>query len=383
MLKKNVNIVLTASLVGLLLAAGCGDRQKYGKYTEEQMQQIQFANKYDLPPASGDSMVLGVFSETITSDEILGVTRRFLEPAAEKMPKTNFTQTARPYVREAVKGKVTDILLYQEARKTVADKIDEMLDQAVDTEISKFVASYGNNYALAEEKIKAMGMDWRTFREYQKKLILTRSYLSSQLKSEKRYSQQQLKAFYDEHKEELFCSDAQVAFSVIEIHPDELDSGQVQDGESLQAAAHRIGQELIERLEGDADFSELAKVYHGGLAAGGGKVLPVIPGTQALPEPYNTLELQAVQQMQPGEIEGPITIDGNVFIVRLDLYDVGGCKKIHEVQDQIVQHLDFQHQQKLYEDLVDKLVQKTDLVGLDEFTEFCVRQAYDRWGQSS
>jgi len=370
------------SLAVMLLAAGCGQREKYGKYTEEQMQQIQFANKYDLPPASGDSMVLGVFSETITSDEILGATQRFLGPVAERMGRTDFVPQARPYVREAVKGKITDILLYQEARKTLPDNIDDMLDNAVETEISKFVASYGNNYALAEEKIKELGMDWRTFREYQQKLILTQSYLSTQLKNEKRFSQQQLQAYYDEHKEELFCSDGQVAFSVIEIHPDKLDSDQVQDGESSQAAAERIGNELVERLERGGDFSELAKAYHGTLAAIGGKVLPVVPGTNALPEPYNALELRAVQ-MQPEGIDGPIMIDGNVFIVRLDSYDAGGCKKMHEVQDQIVQHLDFQQRQKLYNELVDNLAQKTDLVGLDEFTEFCVRQAYARWGQSS
>lgn len=375
---KMVSLSLAALV---LIAAGCSDRQKYGKFTEEQMQQIQFANKYDLPPASGNSMVLGVFSETITSDEILGATERFLQPAAGSMSRAQFTEQARPYIREAIKGKITDILLYQEARKTSSDKIDDMLDKAVDTEISKFVASYGNNYALAESKIKEMGFDWRTFREYQKKLILTQSYLSSQLKSEMRFSQQQLLDFYEENKEKYFCTDSQLAFSVIEIHPEELDTARVQDGETLKAAAERTGRELIEQLQGGADFSALAKAYQGSLAAAGGRILPpIIPGTNTLPEPYNTLEQKAIQ-MQLGQIAGPITIGGNVFILQLDTYEVGGCKPLHEVQNLIEQQLTFEYQEKLYRELVEKLVMKTDLAQLDQFTEFCLRQAYNKWGQ--
>ncbi len=378
-MKKTIVTVSLAAV--LLLGAGCGNRKKYGKYTEEQMQQIGFANKYDLPAPSGSSMVLGIHSETLTSDEILAITEITLQPAAGQMPEAEFTAQAKPFVRDVIRGKVTDILLYQQARKTAPETIDDMLDKAVDSEINRFVASYGNNYALAESKIKEMGMDWRSFKEYQKKMIMTQSYISSTIKEEKRFSHQQLRDFYDQNKDEVFCRKGEVGFSLIAIWPEELTPEQVAEGETLQSAAERIADGLVKELENGSDFEELAKHYHGDLAAIGGKVLPMEPGTNAMPEPYNSLETHAVQ-MQPDQIKGPIEIDAHLFILKLDTLVVADCKSFEEVQQLIKQQLLFQYNQQQYKELVDKLVRNTDLAEMERFTEFCVNQAYKRWGQS-
>ena len=201
LIRKGLCLVLLAAV---LLCVGCGGKRKYGKYTEEQMQQIGLANKYDLPAPSGNSMVLGVHSETISSDEILAITEQTLKPAAGQMDKAAFNTQARPFVRDIIRGKITDILLYQQARRTAPDTIDDMLEKAVDSEVNRFVASYGNNYALAESKIKEMGMDWRSFKEYQKKMIMTQSYISSTLKDEKRFSQQELRDYYEQNKDKVF-----------------------------------------------------------------------------------------------------------------------------------------------------------------------------------
>ena len=379
LVKKSMFMVSLAAV--LLLCIGCGSRKKYGKYTEEQMQQIGLANKYDLPAPSGNSMVLGIHSETITSDEILAITEKTLQPAAGQMAAADFSAQARPFVREVIRGKVTDILLYQQARKTAPDTIDDMLDKAVDSEINRFVASYGNNYALAESKIKEMGMDWRSFKEYQKKMIMTQSYISSTIKDEKRFSQRQLRDYYDQNKDEVFCREGEVGFSLIAIWPEELTLEQVAEGETLQSAAKRIAGELINEIKGGADFAELAKQYHGDLAAIGGKVLPIEPGTNAMPEPYNSLEAHAVQ-MQLAQIEGPIEIDGHLFVLKLDTLVVADCKSFDEVQYLIEQQLLFQYNQQQHSELVNKLVMNTDLAELDRFTEFCVNQAYKRWGRS-
>jgi len=280
-----------------------------------------------------------------------------------------------------IRGKITDILLYQQARRTAPDTIDDMLEKAVDSEITRFVASYDNNYALAERKIKEMGMDWRSFKTYQKKLIMTQSYLSSQLKDKKRFSQRQLRDYYDQNKDEVFCRKGEVGFSLIAIWPEQLTVGQVAEGETLQSAAKRIASELVKDLENGADFAELAKQYHGDLAAIGGKVLPVEPGANAMPEPYNSLEAHAFQ-MQPTQIEGPIEIDGHLFVLKLDTLQAADCKSFEEVQQLIEQQLLFQHNQQQYKELVNKLVMNTDLAEMDRFTEFCVNQAYRRWGQS-
>ncbi|MHC5101664.1 MAG: peptidylprolyl isomerase, partial [Planctomycetota bacterium] len=267
MLTKKGLCLATVLLAVVLLCIGCNRRNKYGKYTEEEMRQIGLAQKYNLPAPSGNSMVLGIHSETISSGEILDISQKTLQPAAGQMAEAEFTAQARPFVRDIVRGKVTDILLYQQARKTAPDTIDDMLDKAVDSEVTRFVASYDNNYALAESKIKEMGMDWRSFKEYQKKMIMTQSYLSSTIKDEKRFSQRQLRDYYAQNKDEVFCREGEVGFSLIAIWPEELTVEQVAEGETLQAAAERIADEVVTELENGSDFAELAKQYHGDLAA--------------------------------------------------------------------------------------------------------------------
>ena len=379
LIKKGLCLVLLATAV--LLCVGCGGKRKYGKYTEEQMQQIGLANKYDLPAPSGNSMVLGVHSETISSDEILAITEQTLKPAAGQMDKAAFNTQARPFVRDIIRGKITDILLYQQARRTAPDTIDDMLEKAVDSEVNRFVTSYGNNYALAESKIKEMGMDWRSFKDYQKRMIMTQSYLSSTLKDKKRFSQQELRDYYAQNKDEVFCKKGAVGFSLIAIWPEEIAAEQVAEGETLLSAAKRIADELVETIENGADFAELAKQYHGDLAVIGGKVLPVEPGTNAMPEPYNSLEATATG-MQPGQIKGPIEIDRHLFILKLDTLVVADCKSFEEVQQLIEQQLLFQYNQQQYTELVNKLVMNSDLAEMDRFTEFCVNLAYRRWSQS-
>ena len=380
LLKKSLCTAALAAAV--LLCAGCGGRKKYGKYTEEQMQQIGLANKYDLPAPSGDSMVLGVHSETISSDEILTITEPTLKPAAGQMDQAAFVAQARPFVRDIIRGKITDILLYQQARRTAPDTIDDMLEKAVDSEVNRFVASYGNDYALAERKIKEMGMDWQSFKAYQKKMIMTQSYISSTLKNEKRFSQQALRNYYAQNKDEVFCQKGEVGFSLIAIWPEQLTAEQVADGETLQTAAKRIAGELVKDIESGADFAELAKQFHGDLAKTGGGVSPFDPDDNSLPELYNSLAEHAVQ-IQPGQIEGPIEIDGHLFILKLDTLVVADCKSFEEVQYLIEQQLLFQHNQQQYKDLVNKLVMNSDLAQMDRFTEFCVNLAYRRWGPSS
>lgn len=379
------NSIVTLSLTSVMwFCIGCGNKQQYGKYTEDQMRQIGLANKYDLPAPSGNSMVLGIHSETISSDEILADNQENLESAASQMDKATFDTEVRPYFRFKIREKITDILLYQEAQKTAPEKVDDMLDKAVDTEVTRFVASYGNDYALAEKKFKELGMgtDWRSFKEYQRKMILTQSYLSSQIKSERRFSQKELREFYEQNKDEVFCQKGEVGFSLIEIRPELLSTEQIGDAPTKLAAAKRIAGELIEEIQAGAEWADLAKQYHGDLANIGGKVLPVEPGTNALPEPYNTLESYAVK-MQPDQINGPIEIDGRVFVLRLDALQANDCKPFEEVEAFIERQLLNQYYMQQRMELVNKLVTSTDIAELDSFTDFCVDQAYRRWGRDS
>jgi parvulin-like peptidyl-prolyl isomerase len=371
-----------AAAVGLMLLAGCGQKSRQGKFTEEQMQQIPLRNPYNLPPASG-GMVLAVYSEAVTADEILALSEKNMKPAAAQVGREEFLVRAQPYFRELIRGKVTDILVYQEARKKAPGNIEESLDKAVDAEVSRFISGYNNNYALAEKKIKEMGMDWRTFRDYQKKLIMTQSYITSNLKEERRFSYQELVDYYNRVRDEQFCDTGIVEFSLIDIVPGELKPDQIAEGQTPEQAARQLADTLLAKAQAGDDFAELAKQYsHGPLAPIGGKMRPVTVGAGSLPKPYDVLEAVATK-MQPGQVNGPIENEGRLFLLRLTSYQPGGCKSFDEVQKQIEYQMQFEYRQKQYSEFVNRLVRKANVAGMDHFAEFCTRQAWNRWGTSS
>lgn len=376
-------IILTGfiSIAACALLGGCASKPE-GKFSEDQMQTIPYANKYELPEASG-GMTLGIYSETVTVDEILRYAEQSLKPYAEQTDRETFQSQALPFIRETIKGKVTDILLYEEAHKSAPENIDATIDKAVESEITRFVAGFDNNYALAERAIKQMGMDWKTFREYQRKLILTQSFISSTLNEEKRFSYRDLLDYYESVKDEQFTQAGFVEFSIIDIVPAKLTDEQIAESETPEGAAERIAEDLLDTINAGADFAELARQYsHGPFAGRGGKLQPVTPGTNSLKEPYATLEEHAVQ-MQPGRTRGPIIVDGHVFLVHLDNLQQGEVKPFPEVQKQIEQQLQFLHRQKQYQELVQKLIVKTDVTQLERFAQFCTGIAYDRWGRDS
>lgn len=375
-------LILTG-LIGVtaLAIVGCRSKQE-GKFSEEQMQAIPYASRADLPEASG-GMTLGIYSETITVDEILLFMEERLKPFAGQVDRETFQNQALSFIRETVKGKVTDILLYQEARKTAPENIDEMIQKAVESETARFVAGFDNNYAIAERAIKQMGMDWKSFRDYQKKLILTQSFISTKLNEEKRFSHQDLVDHYETIKDEVFTTEAYVEFSIIDIRPSQLTADQIGENQSPQQAAQDLAERLLDRIIAGEDFAALAKEHsHGPFAKLGGRLERVSLGTNSLAEPYATLEQQAIR-MQPGQTQGPIVIDEHVFILHLNDIQRGAVIPFTEVQDQIAQQLQFQHRQKNYQQFVQKLLQKTDAAQLESFSRFCTRVAYDRWGRDA
>ena len=134
---SRINLILfLICLAGLALSAGCDNTaQKTGTFTDEEMAQIPLAARAG-PPARSDGLALSVKSETITIGQVVTPVMNMLNlPAGSSWD--SFRVRARPVVKDAVVEKITDILLYQEARKNAPDNIDELLETAVEVEVNK------------------------------------------------------------------------------------------------------------------------------------------------------------------------------------------------------------------------------------------------------
>ncbi len=383
MTKKNISIrfFLFLALAGLLtMILGCGQKIPQGKYTEEEMLNLPLANRYDLPAPTG-GMTLSIGPETLTADDILSIPQlqEALAPLAKRGNMTLYEEQAISWIRGAVRSRVADMLLYEEARKNAPENIDDMLNNAVKKEVERFVAGYDNNLALAEQELKKMGMDWRSFQNFQKKMIMTQSYISASMEEQKTFSRQELLDYYNQIKDKQFSRPGKVQFQLIELVPDKIPPDLIQQDETPRQAARRLADEIIDNLRQGQDFGELARQYsHGPLAALGGLWAPVTIGSDSLAEPYDILEEHA-QTMSPGALKGPIENAGRLFILRLESLTPAVSKTFEEVKPMLEAQLEFQYKNKQYNEMVDRVIKRADLVEMERFAEFCAREGYRRW----
>jgi len=161
----------------VLFTTGCFNPKP--KFTAEQLKNMPLAQRTELPDVSG-GLVLSVDGQTLTADEIALPQAEHFKTLAKSASLQEFQSGAKNQVAQVVISKVSNILLYKQAKKNAGD-IDDILEKEAEKRVREFVISFGNDYSKAEDELKKMGMDWDSFRDYQKKTLLSQSYLASKL----------------------------------------------------------------------------------------------------------------------------------------------------------------------------------------------------------
>ncbi len=387
---SRINLILfMMCLAGLVLSGGCeNDARTTGKFTEEEMAKIPFANQENLLPLSG-GLALSVKSETITIGQVVTPVMNVLKvnvPAGSSWD--SFRVRARPVVKNAVVGKITDILLYQEARKNAPDNIDELLKTAVEVEVNKL------RHNQAHEDLAEQGMDWEQYREFQKKKLLIRSYYVSQnLLEDKPVSHSDMLEHYEamqqddfKFKDPNYFQDALqkenvkwegfIVFRLIDIHV-EPDKVEVEDGETCKDAALRKARMLIDRINKGADFGELAKEHSHYRASDGGLWTRVSEGSN-LKKPYDILPGQA-EKMEVGEVAGPVESDGHIFIMKLEQKRKSWVASFEDLQPRIEKDIQSARRKEHFDRLISKLISEAQISGLEQFVDACLDKAWRRW----
>ncbi len=359
-------------VLGFLFICGCGGDKS--KFTEEQLAQMPFPQKQGLPQASG-GFVLVVAGQTITSDEIIVPALRRLRPTTQMDNFEGFKESVKDDLEQILMTKVANVLLYSKAKENASNaNIDELLEKAVETELRKFVVRFGSDYAKAEQALKQMGMDWKSFKEYQKKAMLSQSYMATELQSQmdRPITHSQMLEAYNQMKKDVFAIPATFEFRLIDIEPAKLEL--TDPNQSRLQVAKGLAYELITRINLGEDFAELAKQYsHGYRRNFGGLWKPVQFGSLA--SPFDVLEAEA-RKVEPGQIVGPIEVPGHIFIMKLEDKQLAGFEPFEKVQDQVKTKIVIDQRRKAIDEFNKKLVQQTELEGKDEFVEFCLGRMY-------
>jgi parvulin-like peptidyl-prolyl isomerase len=355
----------------LLLTYGCGGNSK-PKFTEEELALIPLAQREGLPEAS-DGFVLAVGGETITSDEI--ITEPLLDhfrPIAQKSSFEQFKEQARPELEQIIAARVSNILLYQQAKRGTGVDIEDALEKATEAEVRRFVAGFEGDYAKAEQALKQMGMDWRSFREYQKKMILSQDYIRRLLPEYRPITYSELVNCYNEIKGEFFAIPAMITFRLIDIQIPKLEV--TDPNRSRLEQARELASELVKRLQKGEDFGELAKQYsHGHTASFGGLWQPVQP--ESLAKPYDILAAEA-DKMKPAQIAGPIEAGEHIFIMKLEEKRPKSFEPLENVQKEVEAKIIFDRRKKAVDEFSSKLVQQAALSEMDRFIDFCLEKIF-------
>jgi len=322
------------------------------------------------------SMVLSVGDETITAKEIVDLLVDRISPLAQQVDFENFKGQLKPQLKQIVVNKVSDIILYQKARKKLGEQTESLLNKAVETEIRKFIASFGGDYAKAENQLKQMGTNWKNFRKLQKKLIISQSYISSIMPKDEFVTHKQLLNTYNKMKETSFTTPAAITIRLIDIQPDKLDLPEANINRKKYAV--NLAYKILLSLKKGNGFAELAKKYsHGYRATYGG--LWESRNPQSLAKPYDILG-QKTENMKPGQITGPIQTGNHIFIMKLEQKKIKTVTPLQKIQKQVENKIRFERRQKAINKINKNIAKEASRLTSSEtgekFINVCLRKLY-------
>jgi hypothetical protein len=343
----------------------------YGCQGGDKSDSIEKSTQKTNPQKSSDGLVLTVADETITSDEIITAASALLMPIAQSNNFENFKQQAKLQLEEMITSRVSNILLYQEAKKNTREGIDEILERPADAEIRKYIMDFEGDYAKAEEALEKQGMDWASFKEYQKKIILTEYYLGTLLPRAAPITYSELLARYNQMKEESFAILAGVKFQLIDIEPAML---RITDPNQDQLEqARKLANELLKQIKAGSNFPEVAKEHHGVSFAAHSQ--PVQPESLK----YSILADEA-EKLEPGDISGPIETlqQSHIFIMKLVEKHQKGHEPLEKVQREVEAKIVSDRRKESQDKILTRLRRQAENELSDEFTEFCLQNIYER-----
>jgi parvulin-like peptidyl-prolyl isomerase len=355
-------------LTALLLLSGCSEKPKY---TPKQLVSMPFAKRDGLPDATG-GFCLAVGDQTVPADDVIGPLFDQLSQLAQKTDFDRFAALAKPAIEKVLKERISAALLYQQAKKEFGKDADDQINQAAQAEVKRFVAHYSGDYARAEDAIKQLGMDWGSFEEYQKKMILSQSYLAQKMPKEQSITYSELRGAYDNVKDPLYTRPAVLQFRLIDIEPAKLDSND--PNTSPLESAKQLAQQLIARAKNGEDFAELAKQYsHGHTASVGGLWNKLDPASLA--KPYDILAVEA-EKLKPGQLAGPIEAPGHVFVMQLVEYQPKTVEPFEKIQEELRAKISFERRRQAIDKLNTELLAQASVGDRTEFVVFCIREIY-------
>jgi len=367
------------SVLMLLLIGGCDGDNK--RLTDAQLEHRAVRRKIELVESAG-GFVLMIGGETLTGDEIIETRTQlnglyvspmeYFGPIAQANEFEQFKERAKGQLEEILMDKISNILLYQHAKRQAGENINEGLEKAAQNEYRKFVLNFGGDQARADDELKRNQMDKKSFIEQRKRAILIEWYVASKSPEKSPVTYRELMDCYNRIKDKYFARAARIRFRLIDIQPDRLEV--TDPNEDTWNLGKERANKLLELIKSGEDFGELAKQFsHGDWREFGGLWRPVQPSSLAAP--YDILAVEA-ENMEPGQVAGPIVAEEHIFIMKLQEKQIAGYEPFEDVQDLVQEKVLLDRRKEDIDKLNAGIRSEAKLSRTDKFVDFCLEKIY-------
>ena len=367
------------SVLMLLLIGGCDGDNK--RLTDAQLEHRAVTQKIELVEAAG-GFVLLIGGETLTSDEVIEtrtqLNKAFVSPTeyfrsfAQANELEQFKEQARGQLEDILMTKISNMLIYQHAKRQAGENIDENLERVAESEYRKYVLNFGGDQARADDELKLMLMDKKSYKEQVKKEILIQEYKRSKLPNNRPVTYRELMDCYNRIKDEYFTRAARITFRLIDIQPARLEVADPNE-DRLQLGKERANK-LLELIKSGEDFGELAKQFsHGDLGEFGGLWRPVQPSSLAAP--FDILADEA-EKIEPPQVAGPIVTKDHIFIMKLEEKQLAGYEPFEKVQELVEEKVLLDRRAEVMDKLNARIRSEAKLSRTDKFVDICLEKIY-------
>ncbi len=225
------------------------------------------------PANSVGSGILFVNGETLTLEQVLEPILEDLKQRAVTMPAERYIEHVRDLVSSQIWQNVSEILVYQDARRALDERYNEALDREVDRVLQERVNNeFGGRQARFEKHLADLGLSLKEVRERTARRLLVGDYLRRKLTGgapEPR--RDELWDYYDKHREE-YRSPARAELRLIDIPFDAFVEGgragrDTPDWMRSRDQAQRQIHLALGELDAGRSFAEVASRYSRGVRA--------------------------------------------------------------------------------------------------------------------
>lgn len=239
-------------------------------------------------------------------------------------------------------GMINEELLYQEAQEQGVSASESEVEE----QIQQYKGQYGDDGF--DRALSNAGMNEDQLRSEISRSLTIQKLLEQEVTSGIEVTDQEVREFYEENTQMFEESQSVKASHIL------IDTRDAETEEAKQEARARA-EELLEQVEGGADFAELAREHSEGPSASNGGSLPQFSRGEMVP-PFE----EAAFALEPGETSDVVETRFGFHIIRVEEKSAGGATPYEEVKPQIAQYLEQQKQQEAVQAYLEELKNAPD-----------------------